>query len=106
MINFKKYPASVVWGGLLILFSMLLGLFIFKTGNDFVFILLTTIWFFYCQKFKIEAKLSILAGLSFLIFCPLFMLFNQDFAAGFASWAFLLLLTGTILSLKELNFEK
>ena len=104
MIDFKKYQTSVIWGGLLILFSMILSLFIFKMGNDFVFVLLTVFWFFYCQKFNIEARLSVLAGLGFLVFCPLFMLVYQVYATGFASWAFLLILSGTILSLKEFNF--
>jgi hypothetical protein len=90
-----------VWSVILLIFLMLGDIFFIKDSNDFIFILLTVLWFWLNRYFKLEIKVSLAVGLFFLALCPFFMLFSGVLAERAGIWAFLLILAATVLSALE-----
>jgi len=74
----------------------------FLKNNDFNYLTLILIWLFLSIKFKLSGRLSVLFGLVFLLVCPFFMLTNNElFAEKVSIWAYLFIIAGTILIMRE-----
>ncbi len=94
----KYYLVLLVLG--VIIFSA-----VFKTNNDFLYLVFWLIWFLYNQVKKIDGRYSVLAGLAVLICCPFFLISDNQLAQRLACWAFLLLFSGTLLLCRQRENE-
>lgn len=102
MSDLKRKPLFL-WFIFVLILLMFGDIFFSKKASDLIFALLSIFWFFINKQFKIDGRVSVAVGLFFLTFCPFFMLFNGAFAERVGIWAFLLLLSGTILIFIDIN---
>ncbi len=96
--DLEKKPLAI-WLIFVLVLLMIDEIFFIKKANDFIFALLSIDWFLVNKQFKIDGRLSVVAGLFFLASTPLFMLFNEALAERVGIWAFLFLISGVFLLL-------
>ncbi len=104
-INDLKRKPLYLWFIFVLLLLMFGNTFFSKKASDFIFALLSIFWFWVNKQFKVDGRVSVAAGLFFLASCPLFMLFKSALAERIGIWAFLLLLSGTILIFNDIKKE-
>lgn len=96
----KKDPLAI-WLIFVLVLLIINDIFFIKKANNYVFALVSINWFLVNKKFKIDGRFSVSAGLFFLAFIPLFMLFNEALAERIGIWAFLFFIIGVFLFVTE-----
>jgi len=82
------------------------GLYL-QLGNDFVYLLVPTLWVLIQGYFGFTSRKTFLVGIALLLFSPIFLQFNLgQIAEKMGVWAFLFLVAGTIQLVWEVKQEK
>lgn len=102
ILYLEKEPLAI-WLIFILVLLIIDDIFFVKKVNDFIFAILSINWFLVNKHFKIDGRFSVAAGLFFLAFTPLFMLFNEVLAERVGIWAFLFLIAGVFLLFVDFN---
>jgi hypothetical protein len=105
---FPSYRANqrnrIFLADIILLGTVLLDGFYLQLGNTFVYILVPILWILTQEHFSFTSRKTILIGIGFLTFPPIFQFIGlNQIAQNMAIWAFLFLFTGTIQSLLVSN---
>jgi hypothetical protein len=84
--------------------SILFDIFMLPQVYDSITLWLTIFWIIVVTGYRLEGRFSYAAALSFLIICPISLIFKNEFIAEKAAiWTYMFLVVGTIQSLIELK---
>jgi len=80
-----------------IIFVVLVDTLFFQVKNTLVYLLILILWIKTLRLYTNESTKSFIIGISFLILCPILLLFNLGpTAENAAAWAFIFILSGLI----------
>lgn len=92
---FKNYIFSKSALLSLVILGILADILAFKQSSDFYILVFSCLGIWSIKRFRFEGRVSVMAALIFLTFCPFLLIFKQEpMAEKFAVWAYIFLAFG------------
>lgn len=99
--QFFRFPIFII--SLILIF---IDIFFIPKSSDIFILFVLFFWTLFIIGFRVEARISFLFALVYLLICPVFLLLQKEAVAEkSAIWTYMMLVAGTVQSIIEMKFN-